>query len=95
MRLADYVSMNFNNNMPTAAVFLDIEKTFDTTWNCDILNKLSELEFSISLIELLASFITERKCKDLADGEFSTPRKIAVGVPQGSSFPSTAQSIHK
>jgi hypothetical protein len=29
MRLAGHVSLNFNNNMPTAAVFLDIEKAFD------------------------------------------------------------------
>jgi phage-related protein len=26
------VTFNFNNNMSTAAGFLDIEKTFDTTW---------------------------------------------------------------
>jgi hypothetical protein len=32
MRLTDHVTLNFNNNMCTAAVFLDIEKSFDTTW---------------------------------------------------------------
>jgi hypothetical protein len=31
MMLADHVTLNFNNGMSTAAVFLDIEKTFDTT----------------------------------------------------------------
>jgi hypothetical protein len=30
MRLADHVTLHFNN-MSTAAVFLDIEKAFDTT----------------------------------------------------------------
>jgi hypothetical protein len=30
MRLTDHVSLNFNNNMSTAAVFFDIEKAFDT-----------------------------------------------------------------
>jgi hypothetical protein len=33
MRLADHVTMNCNNNMSTAAVFLDIGKAFDTTWH--------------------------------------------------------------
>jgi hypothetical protein len=33
MRLADHVTLNFNNNMSTAAVILDIEKAFDTTWH--------------------------------------------------------------
>jgi hypothetical protein len=32
IRLTDHVTLNFNNNMSTAAVFLDIEKAFDTTW---------------------------------------------------------------
>jgi hypothetical protein len=31
MRLTDHVTLNFNNKMSTAAVFLDIEKAFDTT----------------------------------------------------------------
>jgi hypothetical protein len=31
MTLADHVTLNFNNNMSTAAVFLNIEKAFDTT----------------------------------------------------------------
>jgi hypothetical protein len=45
MRLMDHVTLNFNNNMSTAAVFLDIEKAFDTTWDNCLLYKLSEMEF--------------------------------------------------
>jgi hypothetical protein len=37
MRLTDHVTLNFNNNMFTAAVFLDIGKTFDTTWHLGLL----------------------------------------------------------
>jgi hypothetical protein len=44
MRLADHVTLNFNNTMSTAAVFLDIEKSFDTTWHSGLLYKLSILE---------------------------------------------------
>jgi hypothetical protein len=84
MRLADDVTLNFNNNMSTAAVFLDIEKAFDTTWHSGLLYKLSELDFSTSLIKLIASFLTDRNFKVFVEGEFSTPREIATGVPQGS-----------
>jgi hypothetical protein len=70
--------------MSTAAVFLDTEKDFDTTWNSGLLYKLSELQFSTSLIELSASFLTDEKFEVLVEGEFSTPRQIAAGVPQGS-----------
>jgi hypothetical protein len=84
MRLTDHVTLNFNNNMSTAAVFLDIEKAFDTTWHTGLLYKLSELKFSASLIKLIASFLSNRKFKVSVEGELSSPRKIAAGVPQGS-----------
>jgi hypothetical protein len=84
MRLADHITINFNNNMSTAAVFLDIEKAFDKTWHSGLLHKLSELAFSTRLIKLVASFLTNRKMEALVEGEFSTPRNIAARRPQGS-----------
>jgi hypothetical protein len=67
MRLADHVTLNFNNNMSTAAVLLDIEKTFDTTWHFGLLYKLSELELSTSHSKLTDSFLTNRKFKVLLE----------------------------
>jgi hypothetical protein len=72
MRRVDHVSQNFNNNMLMAAVFLDIEKAFDTTRHSGLLHKLSELEFLTSLNKLIASFLTGREFKVLVEGEFST-----------------------
>jgi hypothetical protein len=48
MRLADHVTLHFNNNMSTAAVFLDIEKSFDTTWQPRLLHMLSEIRVQLS-----------------------------------------------
>jgi hypothetical protein len=61
MRLADHVTLNFNSNMSTAAVFLDIEKVFDTTWHPGLLYKLSKLQFLTSLIKLISSCLSQRK----------------------------------
>jgi hypothetical protein len=36
---------NFNSNMSTAAVFLDIQKAFDTTLHYGLLYKLSNYNF--------------------------------------------------
>jgi hypothetical protein len=36
-RLTDHVTLNFNNKISTAAVFLDIEKAFDTTWHTGLI----------------------------------------------------------
>jgi hypothetical protein len=48
MRLTDHVTLNFNNKMSTAAVFLDIEKAIDTTWHTGLLYKLSKLRPGVS-----------------------------------------------
>jgi hypothetical protein len=39
MRLAEHVTLKFNNNMSTAVVFLDIEKAFDAPRNPGLLYK--------------------------------------------------------
>jgi hypothetical protein len=74
MRLADHVTLNFNNDMSIAAVFLDIEKAFDTTWHPGLLYKLSKLNSSTILIKLISSFLSQRKFRVSVEGEMSTPR---------------------
>jgi hypothetical protein len=51
----DQVTLNFNSNMSTAAVFLDIEKAFDTSWHPGLLYKLSKMHFWATLIKLISS----------------------------------------
>jgi hypothetical protein len=68
--------------MSTASVFLDNEKAFHTIWHPSLLYKPSKLQLSISLIKLIASFLTKRIFKILLEGELLSPRKLAAGVPQ-------------
>jgi hypothetical protein len=42
-----------------AAVFLDIKKAFDTTWQNGLLYKLSKLEFSTTVIKFISSFLSQ------------------------------------
>jgi hypothetical protein len=84
MRLAGHVTLNLNNKLSTAAVFLNIEKAFDTTWNSSLLYKLSKLNISTSLIKLIGSFLSQRKFRVPVEGEMSTPRVMQAEVPQGS-----------
>jgi hypothetical protein len=46
------VTLNFDNDQSTAAVFLDIEKYFDTTWLPGLVYKLLKLNFSASTVKL-------------------------------------------
>jgi hypothetical protein len=74
---------NFNN-MSMAAVSLDIEKPSTQHDTLAYYRNCQKLEFSISLIKLIASFFTGSKCKVLVNGDFSTPRQIAAGIHRGS-----------
>jgi hypothetical protein len=80
----DRVTLNFNNNMSMDAVFLDIEKVFNTTWHLGLLYKLSELKFSISLIKVISTFLSQRNFRVSVEGEIFTPNDIQTGVQQGS-----------
>jgi hypothetical protein len=93
MRLADHVTLNFNNKMFTAAVFLDIEKAFDTTWHSGLLYKLSKLEFSkfdqsywvLSFRTLVQSFGRTRN---------NNAKRNASGVPQSSVLSPTLFNLY-
>jgi hypothetical protein len=87
VKFTDHVTLNFKNNMSMMAVFLDIEIAFDTctTWHPALLYKLHKLKFSMNLIKLISSFLSERKFTLSDEGEMSTHREIKAGVPQGSS----------
>jgi hypothetical protein len=75
--------------MSTAAVFLYIEKAFDTTWH-----KLSKLQFSTSLIKLIGSFLSQRKLRVSVGSEISTPRYMQAGVPQSSVLSPTLYNLY-
>jgi hypothetical protein len=94
MRLTDHATLNFNNNRSTAAVFLAIEKAFVTTWHFGLLYKLPKLKLSISLIKLIRSFLSQRKCGVSIEGEMSTPRDIQAEAQQGSVLSSTLYSLY-
>jgi hypothetical protein len=76
MKLTDHVTLNFNNNMSTSVVLLDIEKAFDTIWHASLLHKLSKLQLSVNLIKLISSYLSHRKFRVSVEDELSTLRKI-------------------
>jgi hypothetical protein len=56
--------------------FLDIENAFDTTWHLELLHTLPKLNFSISLIKLISSFLSQRKFRVSVEAVMSAPRDI-------------------
>jgi hypothetical protein len=95
MRLMDHVAINFNKNTSMAAVLLNIDKAFDTTWHPGLLYKFSKLHFSANVIKLFSSFLSNRKLRVTVEGELSSRREIQAKVPQGSVLAHTLYSSYK
>jgi len=54
----DHVTLNFNIYLSTAAILLDFENAFDTTWHPGLLYKFIKLNFSVNTVRLISSFLT-------------------------------------
>jgi hypothetical protein len=74
----------FNNNMSTLAVFLDIEKALETTWHPGLLYELNKVHFPSILFKFLSSFLSSERFRATIESEMSTPRDIQARMPQGS-----------
>lgn len=92
--LVDRLTINAENRLRTAAIFLNIEKPFDRVWNSGLLYKLHQLETPIHLISILHSFLTNRSFVVRVEDATSTPRSIQAGVPQGSCLSPILYSIY-
>jgi hypothetical protein len=69
-----------------AAVFLDIEKARDITWNPGLLYNVPKLKVSISKIKIIGSFLSKGKFKVLFEGIIPMQWEIQAGVLQGSAL---------
>jgi hypothetical protein len=58
MRLKEHVTLNFNNNMSMAAVFLDIGKASDTSWQLH--TEIIEAKAFKTFIRIYSLFKSER-----------------------------------
>jgi hypothetical protein len=80
--------------MSTAAVFLDIEKAFDSSWLTGLLYTLSKLDFPFRLIKLISIFLSNRQFWVSLGGVMPTPKMIQAEVPQGSVLSSTLYNMY-
>ncbi|MCG8033229.1 MAG: hypothetical protein JAZ03_13755 [Candidatus Thiodiazotropha taylori] len=66
------------------AVFCDISKAFDRVWHRGLLHKLNEVGINSTLLQWLASYLSNRKQRVVIPGGVSDWLFIKAGVPQGS-----------
>ena len=74
----------FENVDETRAVFLDISKAFDKVWHEGLICKLKQNGINNKLLDLITSFLSDRKQRVVLNGIQSDWQNIYSGVPQGS-----------
>jgi hypothetical protein len=67
----------------TVAVFLDINKAYDTVWTSGLLFKLSKIGIHENCLGWISNFLRDRSIVIRIGSHTSEPRKISNGVPQG------------
>ena len=68
----------------TRAIALDISKAFDKVWHAGLLHKLKAYGVSGPFLDIIKSFLSDRKIRVVLDGQSSSSYSINAGVPQGS-----------
>ena len=82
-RVTHKILNDFNDKKYCVGVFLDVEKAFDKVWHDGLIHKLRHI-FPQNLVEILTSYISERKFYVKHNECHSSLRSIKAGIPQGS-----------
>lgn len=72
------------NKQSTAALFLDLQKVFDTVCPGNMIYRLKELGIEGNFLRVVNSFLTERKISLKVDNNFHQAKKCNIGLSQGS-----------
>ena len=85
LRLADDAITALARGRVGAAVFIDVEKAFDSVLHNGLRHKLNDIKLlPPKIIRLMSSFITERTISIRVNDEISDEVKLNAGTPQGS-----------
>lgn len=88
------MTATLNKRERGVAVFLDMEKAFDRVWHAGLIFKLSQTEGPRRIIKVVSSFLHNRTFRVVVEGELSSARPVAAGVPQGSCMSPVCYSLY-
>ena len=78
--------LGIDNKCSTVAVFLDISKSYDSTWHTGLIHKLIQMSVPEELVKVIDSYLAHRSFRVMMDGATSEWRPMLAGVPQGSTL---------
>ena len=84
LRLADDAQIAHSLHHKGAAIFIDVEKAFDSIWHNELRYKLMNTNLLDKIVRLMSSFITDRKISVKINNETSDKISLNAGTPRGS-----------
>ena len=84
LKIRDEIKCAMNKSEVTLAILIDYSKAFDTIDQNILLEKLLKFNFSPQAIEIIFSYISDRKQYVQVDDKSSEMSNMYFGVPQGS-----------
>lgn len=83
LRIEAQIRDAFVHNQFFLSVFLDMEKAYDTTWRFGILRDLSDLGVRGRMLDVIESYLSDRKFRVRVGNALSQTFLQETGVPQG------------
>ena len=84
--LSDDALTGLQANRLGFAVFIDVEKAFDSVWHNGLRYKLMNSELPNKIIRLMSPFISDRTITVKINAEISDNVKLNAGTPQAHSY---------
>ena len=82
--IVHYIRSKWGHSKVVQGAFLDISAAFDKVWHKGLIAKLSQIGIDGILLDLLTSYLANRKQCVVVDGVKSSMLEVKAGVPQGS-----------
>ncbi|GBN71585.1 putative RNA-directed DNA polymerase from transposon BS [Araneus ventricosus] len=81
LRVVEYITSGFEKGESTGAVFLDVQKAFDRVWIQGLIHKLIRYKTPPHLLQLLKSYLEERKFVVKIGNSMSEAKIMRAGIP--------------
>ncbi|GBM91126.1 putative RNA-directed DNA polymerase from transposon X-element [Araneus ventricosus] len=94
LRVVEYITSGFENGECTGAVSLDVQKAFDRVWIQGLIHKLIRYKTPPHLLQLLKSYLEERKFAVKIGNSISEAKIMRAGIPQGGKISPVLYSLY-
>ncbi|GBL68719.1 putative RNA-directed DNA polymerase from transposon X-element [Araneus ventricosus] len=94
LRVVEYITSRFEKGECTGAVFLDVQKAFDRVWIQGLIHKLIRYKTPPHLLQLLKSYLEERKFAVKIGNSISEAKIMRAGIPQGGKISPVLYSLY-